>query len=481
MHHRACMRMSAFRKFQKMNRLKDTLSKISQLNKKFNFATSIRSEEPLSLRDGPLKGTIAAIKDNIATTKEPTTCSSRTLESYYSPFESTVTELLTENGSTIVAKTNLDEFGMGSGSIHSHFGPVINPRYSLTSHVAGGSSGGSAAIVALGLVDFALGTDTGGSVRLPASHCGVVGFKPSYGLLSRWGVVPYAQSLDTVGILARQVETIEKVFKVLNKYDTKDPTSLPGTFRSQIDENVNSFHSLRSKSLKIGVVRESILEDLSEEVSQAWESVLIRLLGKGHEIVPVSIPSVKASLPAYFTLAPAEASSNLARYDGIKFGYRDDLRDSENGTLFAPTRTHSFGPEVRNRIILGAFNLSSDAFKNHFLKAKDVRKQLIKEFNDIFRMSSVLQNASINHEGVDVIISPVCTHSAPSIEQFTRKDMESQVNSFVNDVLTVPASLAGLPAISVPWQKDEPIGMQVVGQYGDDELVMELAKDIMSH
>lgn len=384
-----------------------------------------------------------------------------------------------------MGKVNMDEFAMGSNNVISTYGPCNNPHFDPQAEggarSTGGSSGGSAASVAAEMCDFALGSDTGGSVRLPAAYCGVVGFKPSYGLLSRHGVVAYAQSFDTVGIISKDVKTAERVFGVLNKYDEHDPTSIKPSVREQIMNAVNSRNSgASSKTYTIGVVSETNL-DLAPEVKEAWANSLEFLRTQGHKIVTVSVPSVKHALPTYFILSPSEASSNLARYDGIRYGYRAG-KDREGDILYAPTRAEGFGSEVRRRIMLGAFNLSSDFFGDHYRQAQKVRRKVQQEFNSIFSTPNVLSSSvseplSVNNSDgrVDVVIGPTSRTLAPShTEIFGLKD---SVESYVNDVLTVPASLAGLPAITVPiGYGPTTVGMQITGQFGDDRCVLDVAK-----
>ncbi|ODV97574.1 hypothetical protein PACTADRAFT_36766 [Pachysolen tannophilus NRRL Y-2460] len=475
-----------------------SLDKIQECQAKYNIFTSIRPSSLLKDKlnkihdlgnaDGKLSCQLAVIKDNIVTMSEPTTCASKMLRDYRSPFESTITKILEENGTVIIGKTNLDEFGMGSATTHSIFGATLNPLFPEEKRVAGGSSGGTAAAVASGLANFGIGTDTGGSVRLPAAYCGVLGFKPSYGRISRWGVIAYAQSLDTVGIIANDLDTVREVYKILNKYDVKDPTSLDPEKRAEIDDLVSKEYSRPDRNiLKIGVAEEFNVSDLSPEVSKAWFDCLSKLQKAGHEIIKISIPSIKNSLPAYYTLAPAEASSNLARYDGIRYGFRfsdSSSKDSENGVLFAPTRTKGFGDEVKRRILMGTYNLSSEAFENNFIKAQLIRKQLRVEFDQIFRFENILSRNKVNDSTgiIDFLISPTSMTAAPKLEDFEAKDHSSPTNSYVNDVLTIPASLAGLPTISIPWRSsnDVPIGIQIMGQFGDDDRVLQTSEILKS-
>ncbi len=348
-----------------------------------------------------------------------------------------------------------------------------------------------------------MGTDTGGSIRLPASYCGIFGFKPTYGRISRWGVISYAQSLDTVGILSKDVKIIKSVYKVLNDYDSKDPTSLNEESRLKINELINKTinndnynDNKNEKKYKIGIPLEFNILELSKDIKNQWLLFLKKLIKNGNLIYPISIPSIKNSLPIYYILAPSEASSNLARYDGIRYGFRDEENDSLNGTLYAPTRIKGFSKEVKQRIILGTYNLSSEAFKNHYLKSQLIRKKLQNEFNEVFKMENILtelksniktktfkQNEVKKEEKVDFIISPTAMTKALSLSKVLTK--ESSLNPakeiYINDVLTVPASLTGLPTISIPWknkEEDIPIGIQIMGQFGDDERVLDFTEYI---
>lgn len=453
----------------------EILSKAAVANSKFNIFTSIRSQSQLEAaqipKDGPLTNKTVAVKDNIVTTEEETTCSSKILAGYKSPFDATVVSLLKSAGAMIVGKTNMDEFGMGSGTTHSNIGPTLNPLFPGSENVSGGSSGGSAAAVSAGIVDLALGTDTGGSVRLPAAYTGVYGFKPTYGRISRWGVISYAQSLDTVGILSGDINIIKEAYSVLDKFDNNDPTSMSNELRERIKEIKHP-----GSKLRIGVVDELALTNLSDDVKVGWSQILSKLLHH-HDIVPVSIPTLKYALPAYYTLAPAEAASNLARYDGIRYGYRSD----DDKHHYAKTRSTGFGKEVKNRILLGNYNLNSDSYKNHFLKAQNLRDAIKGQFDSVFRFPNLLSSNKPADDGVDLLISPVSMSTAPSLKSFQNQKL---IEAYANDAFTVPASLAGLPAISVPWRSEKdslPIGIQIMGQYGDDEKVLsfaEILKDI---
>ncbi|KAI6839705.1 A subunit of putative glutamyl-tRNA amidotransferase [Hortaea werneckii] len=453
---------------------------------------------------GPLAGKPIAIKDNIVTRDLPTTAASKALAGFTSPFDATVVRLLREHGALISSKTNLDEFGMGSHSQHSHFGAVTSPfSRDGQSLSAGGSSGGSAVAVATGQAWAALGTDTGGSVRLPAAYTGTVGFKPSYGLLSRWGVIQYANSLDTVGVLAKQVEDVRRVFRSLNAWCTEDPTSLPTSLRERLKKESGSG---QKKRLRIGVSAEYNIDELSPPVRAAYSRTLSSLQSAGHTLHAISLPSTRRALSAYYILAPAEASSNLAKYDGVRYGHRtspgpDAAPTTQNLPLYAQTRGEAFGAEVQRRILLGAYTLSSEALSNYFIQAQQVRRLVQQDFDRVFAQPNPLHDDHTGGEAiaegsreasdetavVDIILTPTAPTLPPTVEEVRR---QSPVESYMNDVFTVPASLGGLPAVSVPVPLSaeekrgldegdvESVGLQCIGQFGDDEGVLSAAEII---
>jgi len=465
-------------------------------------------------------GQVIAIKDNIATRSLPVTCSSEILRGYNAPEDATVVRLLKQAGMLVLAKTNMDEFGMGSHTTHSAFGPVMNGSHSNAISV-GGSSGGSAFAVAADLVKFALGTDTGGSVRLPAAYTSLVGFKPSYGLVSRNGVIPYANSLDTVGIIAKSCMDVFLLFQTLNEHDPEDPTSLTPASRRRIqfarrerlarvtpgaihvvpsNAEQHLWRELRDYQLRkkrryqelaqlprtrrIGVPIEYNIAELHSSVRDAWMLTLSMLQSNGHEIVPISLPSTKQALSAYYVIAPAEASSNLAKYDGVRYGAKrpDEFDNTSDGVLYAKYRGDHFGEEVKRRILLGAYSLSAGAIDNYFIQAQKIRRIVQNDFNLVFNMSHPLQSDSQPaSQGVDLIVCPTAPTPPPSLKSL---ENATPVEGYTNDVFTVPASLAGLPAISVPAPPagntvvtpDRAIGIQIIGQYGDDYDVIQFAK-----
>ncbi|KAL8790450.1 MAG: hypothetical protein Q9213_000602 [Squamulea squamosa] len=440
--------------------------------------------QPLSSIDGQL----IAIKDNICTSDQPTTCASAMLQSFISPFSATVVEKLTAAGGIVVGKTNLDEFGMGSHSVNSVHGPVKSGSDPETPRSVGGSSGGSALAVRTGQCFAALGTDTGGSVRLPAAWTGTVGFKPSYGMVSRWGVVAYANSLDTVGVMARCTAGVKQVYNIIRGHDPRDPTSTSSFARSRIQSQLSSRPT--NKPFRIGIPREYLLKELHPSIHNHWSRALQSLQRKGHSLDLITLPTTKAALAAYYVLAPAEASSNLAKYDGVRFGNRASNDRDESNVLFSQTRGQNLGPEVRRRILLGSYTLSSTAINNYFIRAQKVRRLVQDDFNRVFAMKHPLlehpketsssSSPEEKESGVDIILTPTSLNLPPLLSSLQSDSDNDPTKQFQEDVYTVPASLAGLPAISVPvpvndWQH---VGLQIVGQYGDDDMVLGAAKEL---
>jgi len=450
-----------------------------------------------------------AIKDNIATTAPSatttTTCASPFLRSYNSPFEATVVTQLRARGARLVGKTNLDEFGMGSHSTHSAFGAVAqdaSPGYS-----AGGSSGGSAVAVANGEADLALGTDTGGSVRLPAAYCGVVGFKPSYGMLSRHGVVPYANSLDTVGLLAKDVGRIRKLVVaqgLWEEWDDKDPTSLGATARRRCAANRQGYQRearpWNLRGLRFGLPLEYNIEELDPGIRDAWARAAGRLKESGARVVPVSLPTTRHALSAYYVIAPAEASSNLAKYDGVRYGMRAEGPSdaAEGGVLYAASRGQGFREEVKRRILLGSYTLSSEAMDNYFLKAQAVRQLVRRDFDRVFRAENPLRDeqetfdlsdmsdtipmeTKLGPAEVDFLLCPTAPTLAPPLEGVMSGG--GVLDAYMNDVFTVPASLAGLPAVSIPMKvhagEGRTAGLQLIGQYWDDARLLGVSESMV--
>jgi aspartyl-tRNA(Asn)/glutamyl-tRNA(Gln) amidotransferase subunit A len=406
---------------------------------------------------GPLAGIPLAIKDLFCVAGVPTTAGSRILTDFVPPYESTVTSNLRRDGAVFLGKANLDEFAMGSSNMTSAFGPVENPWKRAGSEAAlvpGGSSGGSAAAVAARLALGATGTDTGGSIRQPASFCGIVGMKPTYGRCSRWGVVAFASSLDCPGPFARNIEDTAILLGSMAGHDPRDSTSM--------DRPVPDFAAACRRGvqgLRIGVPREYRAEGMPPDIEALWQRGIAWLHEAGAETIEVSLPHTKYGLATYYIVAPAEASSNLARYDGVRFGLRvdgEDLRD-----LYERTRAEGFGAEVRRRIMIGTYVLSAGYYDAYYLKAQKVRALILKDFTTAFAE-------------VDALLTP----TAPSAAFAQGENMDDPVKMYLNDVFTVPASMAGVPAISVPAGLDAaglPLGLQVIGRPFDEETVFAVA------
>ncbi len=401
-------------------------------------------------RDGPLAGIPVAVKDNLVTAGFPTTCGSRILEGFRSPYEATAVRRLRKAGAVIVGKTNMDEFGMGSSTENSAFGPTRNPWH--RERVPGGSSGGSAAAVAAGIVPVAVGSDTGGSVRQPASFCGVVGIKPTYGRVSRYGLVAFASSLDQVGALGRTVRDAATLLEVLSGHDPRDATS--------VDRPVPPLTAACERGVRglvVGIPREYFPSGLDPVVRRLAERALGALEGAGAELRDVSLPHTRYAIPAYYIIAPAEASSNLARYDGVRFGRRSREADTTE-RLYELSRSEGFGTEVKRRILLGTYALSAGYYDAYYGRAQEARAVIARDFERTFR------------DGVDVLFTP--TSPTPAFRLGERID--DPYRMYLSDVFTVTANLAGVPALSVPIGLAEglPVGGQLMaGHWREDTLL----------
>jgi aspartyl-tRNA(Asn)/glutamyl-tRNA(Gln) amidotransferase subunit A len=459
----------------------------------------------------PLDGIPIAIKDNFCVQDHLTTASSKMLHNFVAPYDATVVQRLKASGAVIMGKTNMDEFGMGSASVHTYYGPVTNPHNSL--HVAGGSSGGSAAAVASGACFAAIGSDTGGSVRQPAAFCGLVGLKPAYGSISRHGLISYASSLDTPGVLARSVEDAYLVLCEIEGGDDLDSTSWPArTARTETmgngfdgfdgSDGFDGFDGSNSsdgpdgpdgsdgsdgsdgfdgfdgsdgsdldtkdvgtelQGVTVGVPKECYLEELPNDTVEMWRQGLHELVRRGAAIRTVSLDSIKYAVPAYYIIALAEASSNLARYDGVRYGHRtaaknggQNIDTSSNAAAklhqqYQSSRSEGFGPEVQRRLLTGNFVLSAGAYDQYYGRALRVRDRIRTDFGTVFQQ-------------VDCLVCPVTTGSAPTLVDATNPG--GSVRTYLQDAMTVPASLAGLPSIAVPRGKDAkelPVGLQIIG------------------
>ena len=389
---------------------------------------------------GFLSGIPIGIKDNMVTSGITTTCGSKILKNFVPSYESTVTQKLQDAGAIMVGKTNLDEFAMGSSTENSGYQTTANP-WDL-SRVPGGSSGGSAAAVAAKECSVSIGSDTGGSIRQPAALCGVVGLKPTYGLVSRFGLVAYASSLDQVGPFARSVEDAAIVLGAIAGHDPKDSTSI----KFKVPD-YTKFLKLSLKGLTIGVIEETFMDGVEQEVSNTVQNAIDHLKTLGAKVVNVSCPSFRYGLPAYYVIAPAEASSNLARYDAVKYGLReqsDTLLD-----MYTNTRTEGLGAEVKRRIMLGTYTLSTGYYDAYYLKAQKVRTLIKEDFNTSF-------------EKVDILVSP----TSPTTAFKAGEKISKPLNMYLSDLMTIPVNLAGLPGMSIPCGFDKkglPVGLQLIG------------------
>ncbi len=400
----------------------------------------------------PLEGVPMTLKDNISTKDIETTCCSKILKGYTPIYDAKVWEILKEQNAVLLGKTNMDEFAMGSSCETSCFGGATNPFN--TEHVSGGSSGGVASAVSGDIAAFGLGSDTGGSIRQPASFCGIVGLKPTYGAVSRYGLIAYASSLDQIGPITKSVEDAALVYDIISQYDENDSTS-------QGNKNGETYKNLDNdiKGMKIGIAREyldGIRDDVKESILEAVE----KYKEMGAEIIYFDLPALKFALPVYYILACAEASSNLGRYDGIRFGYKTE---HYNGThdMICKTRSEGFGDEVKKRILLGTYVLSAGYYDAYYKKAQNLRGTIIKAFDDAFK-------------NVDVILAPTVPMTAFKMGQATSDPVET----YLTDICTVPINIAGLPSVSIPCgfnSKGMPIGMQLIGDKFKESTILNAA------
>ncbi|HOJ92674.1 MAG TPA: Asp-tRNA(Asn)/Glu-tRNA(Gln) amidotransferase subunit GatA [Dictyoglomaceae bacterium] len=410
--------------------------------------TSLK-EEPSDL---PLYGIPIAIKDNMLTKGITTTCASKILENFIPPYDATVVKRLKKAGAIIIGKTNLDEFAMGSSTENSAFGVTKNP-WDLD-RVPGGSSGGSAACVSSGEAPISLGSDTGGSIRLPASFTSVIGLKPTYGLVSRYGLVAFASSLDQIGPFGRRVEDVAEVLQVIAGHDPKDSTSSPYNIPNYL-ENLGK----TVKGWKVGIPKELWQKGVSEEVLKVLEKSFEVLKNLGIETVEISLPSVDYALSVYYIIATSEASSNLARYDGVKYGYRENNTE-DLISMYKATRGKGFGSEVKRRIILGTYALSAGYYDAYYLKAAKVRNLIKMEFEEAFKK-------------VDIIVSP----TSPILPFKIGEKISDPLQMYLTDIMTIPVNLAGIPAISMPagFYNSLPVGIQFMGNFFSEDKLLQFA------
>lgn len=410
---------------------------------------------------GILEGLPIAIKDLFCTEGVLSTAASHILDSFIPPYESTVTANMKRDGMVMLGKTNLDEFAMGSANATSYFGPAINPWKRKddgeTDLVPGGSSGGSAAAVSAHLCVAATGTDTGGSIRQPASYCGIVGLKPTYGRCSRWGIVAFASSLDQAGPMTRTVRDAAILLQSMSGYDPKDSTSAKVAvpdFAAALTGDI--------RGLKIGIPKEYRSEGLSPEIAALWDKGVQMLRDAGAEPVTISLPHTRYALPTYYIVAPAEASSNLARYDGVRYGLR--VAGKTLDEMYSRTRAEGFGAEVRRRVMIGTYVLSAGYYDAYYAKAQKVRTLILRDFQDAFRT-------------VDAILTPATPTPAFGLHD----KIDDPVTMYLNDVFTVPANMAGLPGLSLPVGLSAdglPLGLQLLGRAFDEETILRVA-DVM--
>ena len=442
--------------------------KEAESNKELNAYISLNSENAIKSAEEsdkriaknqarPLEGVPLAIKDLFCTKDILTTAASKMLKNFKPTYESTVTKKLWDAGAILLGKTNLDEFAMGSSNETSFFGASINPwSKDNKQYVPGGSSGGSASAVSGNIAIAATGTDTGGSIRQPASYCGIVGLKPTYGRCSRWGIVSFASSLDQAGPMTKTVNDSALMLDVMAGHDKKDSTSADL-------EKTNFYKNLKnSKKLKIGIPKQYKNDQLNKEIVKFWELGIEFFKKNNCEIVEIDLPHTEYALATYYIISSAEASSNLARYDGIRYGLRKNSEDIND--LYEQTRSDGFGDEVKRRIMIGTYVLSAGYYDAYYLKAQKVRSKIINDFNQAF-------------EKVDVIFTP--TAPSDAFEQGSKID--DPIQMYLNDVFTVPVSLAGLPAISVPIglsSNNLPLGFQIIGKRFDEDSVLSAAKII---
>ncbi len=402
-----------------------------------------------------IPGIPMAVKDLFCTKNLRTTAGSKILENFIPTYESTVTQNILDHGGIIIGKLNCDEFAMGSSNETSYYGNVQNPI--SENLVPGGSSGGSSSALAAKLTPATIGTDTGGSIRQPASFTGTVGLKPTYGSCSRYGIVAFASSLDQAGPMTHDVKDCALLLEVMSSYDVKDSTSVDfvrGNYLNDLSDNI--------KGKKIGIPKEYRVDGMPKEIEKLWENGIKIIKDNGGDVIDISLPNTNYALPAYYIVAPAEASSNLARYDGVKYGFRSKGENLVD--MYEKTRSEGFGDEVKRRILIGTYVLSSGYYDAYYLKAQKVRRLIKNDFDEAYKK-------------VDAILTP----STPSSAFKIGEKLNDPVSMYLNDIFTVPINLAGLPAISLPAGHDKngfPLGLQVIGKAFDEQTILNIAYSI---
>ena len=431
-------------KSKKLNSfITDNFDNALKISKKFEIKSNQNKQLP---------GIPFAVKDLFCTKGIKTTAGSKILNNFIPTYESTVTQNIWNEGAILLGKLNCDEFAMGSSNETSFFGNVENPVGKNL--VPGGSSGGSASALAANLTPATIGTDTGGSIRQPASFTGTVGLKPTYGSCSRWGIVAFASSLDQAGPMTKNVKDCALLFQVMSSYDQKDSTSVNFT-RERYSEKLNQ----NIKGMNIGIPKEYRVEGMPSDIEKLWKQGIEYIKNSGANIVDITLPHTNYALPTYYIVAPAEASSNLARYDGVKYGLRTDGNNLID--MYEKTRSEGFGDEVKRRIMIGTYVLSSGYYDAYYLKAQKVRKLIKSDFDTAF-------------DKVDAILTPSTPTSAFKIGEKTN----DPVSMYLNDIFTVPVNLAGLPAISIPGGHDEkgfPLGLQIIGKAFEEQTILNVA------
>ncbi len=444
---------------KKIHKNNDALNAFITITDENAFAGAKKADERIAAGNATdMTGVPVGVKDLFCTKSVLTTAASHILDGFTPEYESKITQNLWNAGAIMPGKTNLDEFAMGSANITSHYGNVINPWNAGDGkdRVPGGSSGGSAAAVAAGLVPAALGTDTGGSIRQPASFCGIVGVKPTYGRCSRWGTIAFASSLDQAGVFARSVEDAAIVQQTISGYDKMDSTSANRPvedFTAPLGQDI--------KGMKIGIPKEYRMDGMPAEIETLWQQGAKWLQEQGAEIVDISLPHTKYALPTYYVIAPAECSSNLSRYDGVRYGLRVMDKGDSLDAMYEKTRAAGFGDEVKRRIMIGTYVLSAGYYDAYYKKAQRVRTLIAQDFAKAY-------------EQVDAILTP----TAPSAAFAIGEKQDDPIAMYLNDIFTVPASLAGLPGMSIPAGLDSqglPLGLQILAPAFDEMTMFKVA------